>query len=87
MHDIVANRFYMDHAYQWAIDSVVLQASRLLARFDRKVVNDVGVNGPGLGVVEAGRRLRRHVTGLFADYGLGMVVGVAVLGALLWFGA
>ena len=85
-HDIVANRFYMDHAYQWTIDRVVLKVSGLLARFDRKVVNDVGVNGPGLGAVEAGRRLRYHVTGLFADYGLGIVVGVAVLGALLWFG-
>ncbi|MCY4582145.1 MAG: proton-conducting transporter membrane subunit, partial [Chloroflexi bacterium] len=87
VHDVIANRFYMDHAYQWTIDRVVLWVSGKLARFDRKVVNDVGVNGPGLGVMEAGRRLRYHVTGLFADYGLGIVVGAAVLGVLLWFGA
>ena len=87
VHDIVANRFYMDHAYQWTVDRVVLWVSAKLAWFDRKVVNDVGVNGPGLSVVEAGRRLRYHVTGLFADYGVGIVVGVVALGALLWFGA
>ena len=87
VHDIVANRFYMDHAYQWTVDHVVLKVSDLLALFDRRVVNDVGVNGPGLSVMGAGRRLRRHVTGLFADYGLGIVVGVAVLGTLLWYGA
>ena len=67
-------------------DRVVLWVSAKLAWFDRKVVNDVGVNGPGLSVVEAGRRLRYHVTGLFADYGVGIVVGVVALGALLWFG-
>ena len=87
VHGIVANRFYMDHAYQWTIDRVVLQASRFLALFDRRVVNDVGVNGPGVGAVETGRRLRRHVTGLFADYGMGIIVGVLALGALLWFGS
>ena len=46
VHDIVANRFYMDHAYQWTVDHVVLKVSDLLALFDRRVVNDVGVNGP-----------------------------------------
>ena len=86
VHDIIANRFYMDHAYQWTIDRVVLKVSAVLAWFDRRVVNDVGVNGPGVGTVETGRRLRRHVTGLFADYGMGIVVGVVALGALLWVG-
>ena len=86
VHDVVANRFYMDHAYQWTIDRVVLKVSAILAWFDRRVVNDVGVNGPGWSAVETGRRLRYHVTGLFADYGLGIVVGVVALGALLWVG-
>ena len=85
-HDVVANRFYMDHAYQWTIDRVVLKVSAILAWFDRRVVNDVGVNGPGVSTVETGRRLRHHVTGLFADYGMGIVVGVVALGALLWVG-
>ena len=87
LHRLLVNRYYMDHAYQWIVDSVVLRVSRILALFDRLVVNDVGVNGPGMGVMEAGRRLRYHVTGLFADYGLGMIVGVAALALLLWVGA
>ena len=87
LHRLLVNRYYMDHAYQWIVDSVVLRVSRILALFDRLVVNDVGVNGPGKGVMEAGRRLRYHVTGLFADYGLGMIVGVAALALLLWVGA
>ena len=86
-HRIVAERFYMDHAYQWTIDRVVLRVSRLLALFDRRVVNDVGVNGPGWSVMEAGRRLRHHVTGLFADYGIGIIVGIFALAGLLWWGA
>ena len=87
LHRLLVNRYYMDHAYQWIVDSVVLRVSRILALFDRRVVNDIGVNGPGKGVMEAGRRLRYHVTGLFADYGLGMIVGVAALALLLWVGA
>ena len=87
LHRLLVNRYYMDHAYQWIVDSVVLRVSRILALFDRIVVNDVGVNGPGMGVMEAGHRLRHHVTGLFADYGLGMIVGVAALALLLWVGA
>ncbi len=84
LHRVIANRYYMDHAYQWAVDEVVLRLSRILAWFDRKVVNDMGVNGPGLGVVEAGRRLRSHVTGLFADYGAAMIAGVGVIAVILW---
>ena len=85
VHRLIANRYYMDHAYQWAVDKIVLRAGGVLALFDRKVVNDVGVNGPGAGVMGAGRRLRRHVTGLFADYGAGMVVGAVALVGLLWW--
>ena len=85
VHRLIANRYYMDHVYQWAVDKIVLRAGGVLALFDRKVVNDVGVNGPGAGVMGAGRRLRRHVTGLFADYGAGMVVGAVALVGLLWW--
>ena len=84
IHRILVNRYYMDHAYQWIVDRVVLRLSSLVAKFDRRIINDVGVNGSGLGVMEAGRRLRYHVTGLFADYGLAMVIGVGATALLLW---
>jgi len=87
VHRLLVNRFYMDHAYQWAVDQLVLRTSQALALFDRRVVNDRGVNGPAQGVAETGRRLRRHVTGLFADYGAGMIAGVGALALLLWLRA
>ena len=87
VHRVLVERYYMDAAYQWTIDQVVLRASSALALFDRLVVNDRGVNGTGLAVVEAGRRLRYHVTGVFADYGMAMVAGVGVLAVLLWLRA
>jgi NADH-quinone oxidoreductase subunit L len=87
LHRLIAERYYMDAAYQWAIDQVVLRVSHAVAWFDRNVVNDRGVNGAGLTVVEAGRRLRYHVTGLFPDYGMAMVAGVGAIAVFLWLKA
>ena len=87
VHRLLEERYYMDAAYQWTVDQVVLRVSRVVALFDRLVVNDVGVNGAGLSVMEAGRRLRYHVTGLFSDYGMAMVAGVGVVALLLWLRA
>ena len=87
LHRLIAERYYMDVAYQWAIDEVVLRVSGAVAWFDRRVVNDRGVNGTGLTVVEAGRRLRYHVTGLFADYGMAMIAGVGAIAVFLWLKA
>ena len=66
------------------IDRFVLAMGRILAVFDRRFVNDVGVNGPGVVIVETGKRLRYHVTGLFADYGAAMAGGVALIALLMW---
>ena len=87
LHRLIAERYYMDAAYQWAIDQVVLRVSGAVAWFDRRVVNDRVVNGTGLTVVEAGRRLRYHVTGLFADYGMAMVAGAGAIAVFLWLQA
>ena len=84
IHAFLIGRFYIDRLYQWIIDRIVLGLGRAVALFDRRGVNDVGVNGPGLLTLEAGRRLRAHVTGLFADYGLAMVAGVAAITLFLW---
>ena len=86
-HKVVSERFYLDHAYQWMIDRLALRLGALLAWFDRRVVNDEGVNRPGFLTMSAGRRLRAHVTGLFADYGIAIAAGAAALALLLWLGA
>jgi NADH-quinone oxidoreductase subunit L len=84
VHRLTVERYYMDHAYQWAIDQVVMRAGAFVALFDRHVINDGGVNGSGQTVLEVGKRVRLHVTGLFADYGLGMVAGVSVIALFFW---
>jgi len=85
LHRLLINRYYMDALYQWIVDNVVLAAGRLVAFFDRRFVNDGGVNGVGYATVEAGKRLRVHVTGLFADYGIAMTGGVSLIVLYLWW--
>ena len=79
---MVENKFYFDEGYQWAIDHAVLPFGRIVARFDRLVVNDTGINGPANLTRWSGEWVRRHVTGRLPDYALLMVIGVAILGAL-----
>ena len=81
---VVSNKYYLDYAYQWGIDRVVLAFSRLIALFDRTVVNDVAVNCVGESVRRSGLNLRYHVTGKMYNYALGMAVG-AVLVSIFWW--
>jgi NADH-quinone oxidoreductase subunit L len=84
LHRVLVNRYYMDHLYQWMIDHVVMGFGRVVAWFDRRFVNDWVVNGSGLGVMQVGKRMRYHVTGLFADYGLAMGAGVSGIALFFW---
>ena len=77
-------RYYVDEAYQWAIDRVVLTVSAALAFFDRAVVNDVAVNGPADVVRKAGIALRLHVTGHVYSYALAVALGVIGLAIFWW---
>ncbi len=79
---VVENKFYFDEAYQWAIDRAVLPLARVVAWFDRMVVNDTGINAPADATRYAAYWLRYHVTGRIPDYALLMVIGVALAGGL-----
>ena len=81
---VVENKYYFDEIYQWFVDRVVLAASRLVALFDRAVVNDLGVNGPANSVRRLGVVLRLHVTGHVYSYALAMVLGTIGLMAVWW---
>lgn len=81
---VVENRYYIDEMYQWTIDRVVLTVSAALAFFDRAVVNDVGINGPGDVVRKAGVALRLHVTGHVYSYALVVALGVIALAIFWW---
>ena len=81
---VVGNKYYLDDAYQWAIDRVVLVFSAFVALFDRVVVNDTMVNGAGDSVRRSGFSLRHHVTGRVYNYALGVAIGAVALAVLWW---
>ncbi|MBF8286502.1 MAG: nuoL, partial [Dehalococcoidia bacterium] len=61
---------------------VVLVAGGVIAWFDRKVVNDTGVDGSaGLGLF-AGFEMKFLETGKLPNYALAIVAGVIVLAAV-----
>ncbi len=76
--------YYLDDAYQWAIDRVVLTAAGVVALFDRVVVNDTGVDGPAHSVLLSALRARAVQTGRLFTYGAAMAVGVVVLAVIWW---
>ena len=59
LYDLLRNKFYIDDAYQWVIDRVVLVVAGVVSWYDRAVVNDTGVNGPA--DADAVRRLPAQV--------------------------
>ena len=77
--EILENRFYVDHFYEWIVRKIINKCSDFLGRFDRKIVNDLGVDSSGILTMGLSYRLRKHITGLFSDYGLSMALGVVVL--------
>ena len=81
---VVEGRYFIDEAYQWAIDRVILTVSAALAFFDRAVVNDVAVNGPADVVRKVGVALRLHVTGNVYTYALAVALGVIGLAIFWW---
>ena len=83
-HRLLVNKYYVDEAYQWVIDRVFLGLGRLVALFDRVIVNDTGVDGPALSVWLSAMRVRYLQSGLMYTYAMAMALGVVGL-ALLWW--
>jgi NADH-quinone oxidoreductase subunit L len=79
LHALFVNKYYLDDIYQGIIDNVVLAGARVLAWFDRNVVNDTGVDGPAYATGFAGYLLKFQQTGKLPNYALGIIVGVVAL--------
>ena len=79
LYTLLRNKFYMDDAYQWVINRVVLVVAGVVSWYDRAVVNDTGVNGPADATRFGGFLLKFHETGRMPNYALLMTVGVVVL--------
>ncbi|MEX2247629.1 MAG: NADH-quinone oxidoreductase subunit L [Dehalococcoidia bacterium] len=85
LYRMFLNRFYIDEVYQAAVDYFVLAAGRVVAWFDRSIVNDTGVNGAGETAWYAGWLGKFAQTGKLPNYALAIVVGVIVM-AIVAFG-
>jgi NADH-quinone oxidoreductase subunit L len=79
LHALLVNRYYIDDLYQAIINRVVLGAGSVVAIFDRRVVNESGVDGSAQSVGWFGFRLKFLQTGKIPNYALGMAVGVVAL--------
>ena len=86
-HKAMVKKYYVDDAYQWVVDRVVLAFGGAVAAFDRVVVNDGGVDGPALLVRFSAFRARFVQTGRLYNYGLAMALGILVLAVLWWMRA
>ena len=78
-HQLFLNKFYLDNIYQWIITNVVVGLGRFIAVFDRTVINDTGVDGPGDVANGSSFLLKLQQTGKMPNYALAMLIGVLVL--------
>jgi NADH-quinone oxidoreductase subunit L len=83
IHQALVNRYYIDDAYQWVINRVILTLGAIVAWFDRNIVNDTAVDGTARLGVFAGFELKFLETGKLPNYALAIVAGVIGLVVLL----
>ena len=79
LYQALENKLYIDHAYQWTVDHVVLVFSRFIALFDRQMVNDTAVDGTGRITILSGRVLRSTQTGFVSNYVLTVALSAFVI--------
>jgi NAD(P)H-quinone oxidoreductase subunit 5 len=84
LYQFAENKYYFDPLYQAIIDRVILASAQLIAWFDRKVINDTGVDGPSFLTRYIGYRLKFTQTGRLPNYALIIVLGIIVLTALAY---
>ena len=78
-HALLVNKFYLDDLYQGIIDRLVLGGARILAWFDRNVVNDTAVDGSAWTTGFIGYLLKFQQTGRLPNYALAIIIGVVAL--------
>jgi NADH-quinone oxidoreductase subunit L len=76
LYMLLRNKYYMDDLYQGLIDNVFLGIARVVAWFDRNIVNDTGVDGPAGLTNFTGYRLKFLQTGRLPNYALIIIIGI-----------
>ncbi|MPZ99731.1 MAG: NADH-quinone oxidoreductase subunit L [Dehalococcoidia bacterium] len=84
LHQLLVNRYYMDNLYQGIINRAIMGLGGVIAWFDKRVVNETGVDGGAQSIGYMGLRLKFLQTGKIPNYALAMAAGVVGL-ALLAF--
>ena len=79
LHRLLVNKYYLDDLYQWTIDHVVMTLGRVVAIFDREVVNNLGVDETGKTVARTGLAWRFHETGLVSNYVAVIAISAAII--------
>ena len=82
-HRVLLNRYYVDELYDVAIVQPLARLCRWCATVVDQAWIDGIVNGVASGCLRAGETLRRLQTGFVMNYALSMLIGVAMLLALL----
>ncbi len=82
-YNMVKNKYYLDEILQFAITKFVFGFSEIIAKFDRLIINDTGVNGLGNSILKSGSRLRFLQSGQMYTYASGMILGVIAL-VIIW---
>ena len=84
LYKTIVNKYYVDEFYQWIIDKCVLALGRLVALFDRVVINDTAVDGSAISIYLSALKTRVLQTGYLFTYGAAMVIGACGLAILWW---
>ena len=82
LYALLVNRYYMDNLYQAIINRVILGFAGVIAWFDKRVVNETGVDGGAQLIGYFGYRLKFLQTGRIPNYAFGMAVGVVALAVI-----
>jgi NADH-quinone oxidoreductase subunit L len=85
LHQLLVRRYYMDDLYQGLIDRVILGLGGVVAWFDKRIVNETGVDGGAQALGYLGYRLKFLQTGRIPNYALAMAFGVTAF-VLIAFG-
>jgi NADH-quinone oxidoreductase subunit L len=76
---LLEHRYYIDELYQWVINTIILGLSKIVAWFDRVVVNDTGVDGSAGLTYFAGFGLKFTQTGRLPNYARAIALGAIAL--------
>ena len=82
---LLCKKYYVDEAYQWVVDRIVLSSARMVAVFDRVIINDTAIDGSGMSVIFSAFKVRVIQTGRVYNYGLGMALGGLLVIVVWWF--